>query len=62
MAKPILNSLSKPRKILPEKLYKLGPFLKGSIAEYKPIGFSLATFVLSIIIESTILGSNKGFH
>ncbi len=37
MAKSTLNSLSKKRKILREELCKLGPFLRGSIVEYKRI-------------------------
>lgn len=37
MAKPTLNSLFKKRKMLREELHKLGPFLRGSIVEYKRI-------------------------
>jgi len=37
MAKSTLNSLSKKRKMLRDELCKLGPFLRGSIVEYKRI-------------------------
>jgi len=58
MAKPTLNSLSKKRKMLREELCKLGPFLRGSIVEYKRIcGRSHCTCQRGYLHSSTYFSS-----